>query len=49
MAENKKEKTAVTTQKKEKGNDKRRLLAVLKILKRTDEEHPLTKMKSSTK
>lgn len=43
MAENKKEKTAVTTQKKEKGNDKRRLLAVLEILKRTDEEHPLTK------
>ncbi len=29
--------------KKDRGNDKKRLLAVLNILKRTDEEHPLTK------
>ena len=43
MAENKIEKAAVTAQKKDKGNDKKRLLAVLEILKRTDEEHPLTK------
>ena len=42
-AENKKGKTVITTQKKDKGNDKKRLLAVLEILKRTDEEHPLTK------
>ena len=43
MAENKEIETAKATGKKNKGNDKRRLLAVLEIMKRTDEEHPLTK------
>ena len=43
MAENKGRKTAKTSGKKDIGNDKRRLLAVLEIMKRTDDEHPLTK------
>lgn len=43
MVENKNSKTAKISGKKNKGNDKRRLLAVLEIMKRTDDEHPLTK------
>ena len=39
----KNEKVLEGSSKKDKGNDKKRLLAVLEILKRTDEEHPLTK------
>ena len=34
---------AKTMEKKNVGNDKLRLLAVLKIMQRTDEDHPLTK------
>ena len=41
--EKKNETVLNNTSKKAKGNDKRRLLAVLEIMKRTDEEHPLTK------
>ncbi len=36
-------KTADTSSKKNIGNDKKRLLTVLEIMKRTDDEHPLTK------
>ena len=55
MAEKKDDKTAKgnkavkankitnTSSKKHIGNDKKRLLVVLEIMKRTDEEHPLTK------
>ena len=38
-----KNKNAKTSEKKNVGNDKLRLLAVLKIMQRTDEDHPLTK------
>lgn len=38
-----KNKNAKTLEKKNVGNDKLRLLAVLKIMQRTDEDHPLTK------
>ena len=43
MTEQKENRTVKTPGKKNIGNDKRRLLAVLEIMKRTDEEHPLTK------
>ena len=38
-----KKQNAKTSEKKNVGNDKLRLLAVLKIMQRTDEDHPLTK------
>ncbi len=38
-----KKQNAKTAEKKNVGNDKLRLLAVLKIMQRTDEDHPLTK------
>ena len=43
MAEQKENKTAKVSGKKNIGNDKKRLLTVLEIMKRTDDEHPLTK------
>lgn len=43
MTEQKENRTVKIAGKKNIGNDKRRLLAVLEIMKRTDEEHPLTK------